>query len=341
MTWGGIEEALLRAILLWVLLTPAALTLLAANLAPRRPSARYVALALMAAQAGVVLVMGVGMLAAATAASLLPPDALVAPMPLDARDLRSMGGWSVLTGLVALGALLPPARQLVARWQPGFSPDNVLHAVSLSLAVIMVGSTLIQGVLVQDLGQATRVDGGIGLSDIWAQGVALTVIGLIGIGWGTRRSWREVWERLGMTPVTGGVARIAATATVALLALDVAYMWLWQRLDPAGAEQIARVSGLLFGDLANVPGALSVGITAAISEEIIYRGALQPRFGLLTTAALFALSHVQYGVSPATVEVFIIGVVLGVVRRRTGLTACMLIHLAYNALNLLLLWQMG
>ncbi|MBK6432580.1 MAG: CPBP family intramembrane metalloprotease [Anaerolineae bacterium] len=53
---------------------------------------------------------------------------------------------------------------------------------------------------------------------------------------------------------------------------------------------------------------------------MIFRGALQPRFGLILTSFLFAVIHVQYGLSPAVVQVFVLGLVLGIIRQRGNLT---------------------
>jgi membrane protease YdiL (CAAX protease family) len=79
-----------------------------------------------------------------------------------------------------------------------------------------------------------------------------------------------------------------------------------------------------------------VGLSAGISEELLFRGAVQPRLGLVVTAFLFAVAHLQYGLSLATVEILIIGLVLGLVRQRTSTTICMIIHASYNTVGTLL-----
>ncbi|MCD6288928.1 MAG: CPBP family intramembrane metalloprotease, partial [Anaerolineae bacterium] len=153
----------------------------------------------------------------------------------------------------------------------------------------------------------------------------------------TRRSLGEVARRLGFRRPSTDMWLASAGLIALLMGLDVTWTYVWGWLDPEGLKTVGQVSKVLFGKMLNVPGALSIGITAALGEEIIYRGALQPRFGLVLTALLFAVSHVQYGITPATLEVFVIGLILGVVRDRYGLAACMLIHFGYNTLNLLLL----
>jgi membrane protease YdiL (CAAX protease family) len=249
--------------------------------------------------------------------------------------LLGLGG--LATGLGALLALIPPVRAAARRLLPAFDAANPVHAVSLSFAAFLVGLTAMQLAMLGDLERLADPGVQVGLAQVWAQGVGLTVVGLAGIGLGTRRSWRGVAARLGITRPAGRTLLVSAIFIVLFMALDFGWALAWQQLDPEGLEAVTRVSGTLFAGLINLPGALSIGITAAVSEEIVYRGALQPRFGLVLTAALFAVSHVQYGLTPAVVEVFVIGLALGLIRRRYDLTTCMVIHFGYNTLNLLLL----
>ncbi len=57
---------------------------------------------------------------------------------------------------------------------------------------------------------------------------------------------------------------------------------------------------------------------------------MQPRFGLIFTTLLFALLHSTYGVSIATLIVFGVGLVLGLLRMRYNTTTAMVAHAVYN-----------
>ena len=70
-----------------------------------------------------------------------------------------------------------------------------------------------------------------------------------------------------------------------------------------------------------------MGVIAAIPEETIFRGVLQPTLqkmlgrwpGILLTAVIFAAYHVQYAFAlPLLVSHFVTGLVLGLLRERTG-----------------------
>jgi len=72
-------------------------------------------------------------------------------------------------------------------------------------------------------------------------------------------------------------------------------------------------------------------VLAGVVEESLFRGALLPRFGIVVTAILFAALHIQYAVSFATLEVFVLGLGLGWLRVRSGSTlTCMVTHAGYD-----------
>jgi CAAX protease family protein len=64
------------------------------------------------------------------------------------------------------------------------------------------------------------------------------------------------------------------------------------------------------------------------------RGALQPRLGLVLTSLLFASLHVQYSWY-GMVVIFLLGMVLGTIRRRTSTTAAMAVHVLYDIVAVL------
>jgi hypothetical protein len=96
------------------------------------------------------------------------------------------------------------------------------------------------------------------------------------------------------------------------------------------------VMNTLFGGLTTILGAIVLGLSAGISEESLFRGAVQPRLGIVTAALLFTIGHLQYGLTAATLEVFVIGLVLGLVRKRANTTMCIIIHAGYNMVGILL-----
>ena len=70
-----------------------------------------------------------------------------------------------------------------------------------------------------------------------------------------------------------------------------------------------------------------------ICEEVLFRGALQPRFGIITTAVLFAAIHTEYGLSIDVITIFLIAIGLGFIRRYANTTACCVCHATYNLVS--------
>ena len=118
---------------------------------------------------------------------------------------------------------------------------------------------------------------------------------------------------LGMVPVVMGVEQLSAQFNIGS--------------DPG----VQKLTEQLLGPLFTTPfGIITLGASAALGEETLFRGAVQPRFGFILTALLFALVHSNYGISMSTLIVFLLGLVLGVVRMRVNTTTTMIIHMVYN-----------
>jgi hypothetical protein len=107
-------------------------------------------------------------------------------------------------------------------------------------------------------------------------------------------------------------------------------------LDPQGLERVGSLSKALLGNFSGFSGALAIGTAAAIGEETFFRGAYQPRMGIVITSLLFASFHVQYGITPATLLILAMSLILGVLRARTSLSVCVLVHFLYNFTTVLL-----
>jgi len=244
-----------------------------------------------------------------------------------------------LTALAAFLPLLPAVRRGVSRLLP-IDPDSAIHTTALTLAVYQIGLSLAQMALIGDLENLTESGLGLTLWDVVFGGVPLALFALAGVGLFIRRDGRSTLDRLGLRRLTWRQLAAAVGITLLFLALDFAVNLAWQEMDPAGYDVLDRVIQNLFGGLVSVVGALALGLSAGISEELLFRGAVQPRLGLLLTSVLFAIGHLQYGLTPATLEVFVIGLVLGLVRNRASTTLCILIHASYNAAGVLLgMWQ--
>jgi membrane protease YdiL (CAAX protease family) len=288
---------------------------------------------------GVLIALNVGVLGYAGLAVLNQLVTMLMPDQVDPAALAT-NWWgvavaSLLTSLVAFLLLIPAARQWLARWLP-FDPDSIVHTTALILAVYQIGLSLGQMALIGNLETLLEADLALTTGDLLLNAVPLLLFALAGVGLFIRRGGRSTLQRLGLFRPTWKHWLAAAGVTLLLLAFDFGARLLWNEVDPSGYDLVARVTESLFGNLASVGGAVALGLSAGISEELLFRGAVQPRLGLLLATVLFAVGHLQYGLSVATLEIFVIGLVLGVMRTRTSTTIAIVIHASYNALGVLL-----
>jgi membrane protease YdiL (CAAX protease family) len=266
--------------------------------------------------------------------------AMIAPLLTVGRPLppANYGGLAITLGLTAvLGALslIPAVRRGVARWLQ-IEPTSCVHTTALAFAVYFVGLTLAQVALIGDLSRLTSVEARLSVLDMLATTLPLALMALAGVGFLMRRDLRATLERLGLRQITARQWGLGILVILLFLAFDYTVLWIWQQLWPDSHTLMGDITANLFSNLVSPLAALAVGLSAGIGEELLFRGALQTRFGLVLTSLLFAVGHAHYGLSPAMVEVFVVGLALGVVRHRTNTTTCVVIHAGYNFLDLIL-----
>jgi membrane protease YdiL (CAAX protease family) len=245
-------------------------------------------------------------------------------------SLLGLGFW--LPSLVGLVLLLRPVRRVAGRLLPQFDPLSTVHAVALSYSTL-IGVNLLAtiGFGIGNLGTSVAGSAYNLLPLLWAQDLASAALALVGVGWLSRRSLRGALGRLGIVPPTPlqTVLGLGLGIVLAIVVLVVEYLASTIGITP-GAD-VERLTEQLLGPLTrSAAGILTMGVAAALGEESLFRGALQPRFGLLFTALLFALLHGTYGLSFATLLVFLVGLILGLARQRANTSTTMILHAVYN-----------
>jgi membrane protease YdiL (CAAX protease family) len=267
--------------------------------------------------------------------------AMTAPLLTAGRPLppAHYGGLAVplgLTGVLGALSLIPAVRRGLAHWLE-IEPTSCVHTTALAFAVYFVGLTLAQVALIGDLSRLTSVEARLSVLDMLATALPLALMALAGVGFLMRRDLRATSERLGLRRIAARQWSLGILVILLFLVFDYTVLWIWQQLWPGSHILMGDITTNLFSDLVSPLAALAVGLSAGIGEELLFRGALQPRFGLVLTSLLFAVGHAHYGLSPAMVEVFVVGLALGLVRRRTNTTTCVVIHAGYDFLDLILL----
>ncbi len=165
---------------------------------------------------------------------------------------------------------------------------------------------------------------------LFVQAGIFVLFALLGVGFPFRRSWRGTLARLGLDVFPPQTLIVVPLSVVTLVSLNFIISIIWTLVDPAGADAISQLSDSLLGDYESLGAGLMLGLLPGISEELLFRGAIQPGLGLVYTSALFATIHLQYALSPATLAVFILGLGMGFLRRHFGTWAAILTHFGYN-----------
>jgi membrane protease YdiL (CAAX protease family) len=109
-----------------------------------------------------------------------------------------------------------------------------------------------------------------------------------------------------------------------------------RRHHPEAIRQQSEFSGQIASSVTTLGLALLIAFTAAVGEEIAFRGALQPIFGLTLTSLLFAVIHVQYTLTPASGLILVLAFTLGWLRLRYNTTVAIIAHFLYNFVLLFL-----
>jgi uncharacterized protein len=271
-----------------------------------------------------VLLMGLVFLAA--------PPSLLAMMALDGGPLLlnwRAAGWS-LVGMGAWGiiASLPPARRLLARVLP-LTVDSPVHALALALSGYLAGNTLLsltQGGLEEMAATAVAAS----VLDIILMQSLFVGVAILGVGLYTRRDLRQTSARLGLLRPTGHQLLVGVGWILVLVVLQAVGGAIWTLIDSSQAELVESISGELLGDITTIADWFLLAAATGAGEELLFRGALQPVFGIGFTSFLFALAHVQYGFTPVTLVVFVIGLILGFIRQRYSTTIAIFVHAGYN-----------
>jgi len=218
----------------------------------------------------------------------------------------------------------------------GFDPSSTVHMTAAVLCIYFLGIQLINFVLGGGLeGIAEAYEEGLTAGDLLLNVVPFVLIPVLGTGLGTRRNWKQVLERLDVRLPTMREFALSLGIAIGLLIFIAIVAAIWMALvsDETYEEQ-TRASEALAESVTSIGIAFLLAVTAAVGEEIAYRGALQPVFGLWPTAIVFTLTHAQYTLTPAWLMIFGVALTFGWVRDRYGTSTAILVHFFYDFIPL-------
>lgn len=243
----------------------------------------------------------------------------------------AMDATIVATGFVGAAVAARPVRQRLSSVL-SVEPENPVHALALTLAVILFGGS-VAIVSFTDVLAADQSQPPLNSADLIFSELPLLILALAGVGLFMRRELGAAVVRLGFVRPTWWQPVLALAAAGVFIAAAQAMFGLSYALDPQLAHRVDASSQHVFGALsATVVGVAMLAVVPGLGEEVLFRGALQPRIGLFATALLFTSTHTEYGLSFVTLAVFVLALGLGFVRKYTNTTTSCVCHIAYNLL---------
>ena len=252
------------------------------------------------------------------------------------------GALQLVAGLICLGLFYVGTDRV-----PGFRRLRVRAPISWLAVVLFFESLAIN--LAPASGQTTVTTTVQHSTETSAESLMLgalpfLAIGIASVGPMVRRSVQEAAERLGLWPLRLPWWLVGIAVGIVLVPLgDKVVEWLNHLSSVQCLQQQQQVQQALTGTARTALEQIGVAVAAGVCEETLFRGALQPRFGIFLSSALWASYHLQYTCNgfPSTSNLYILllGFVFGGLRKAGGLWPAILAHTAYDGWILLGLWS--
>lgn len=261
----------------------------------------------------------------------------------------------VISIVTALMALVPMLRRGFVMALPRLlplEPANNVHVLALffvlSVTILMFVPLLVLGNALfleyARLGEYSQYDPhmdprlGVIAGLIWM--IPCTVVAT---GYGITRTFSQSLERLGVVKPTWRQLLFAVGCPVILIPLFVGFGFAVEHLWNAAGWPVTDAGLLeqLFTDFLTPTAGILLAVGAGVGEELVVRGLLQPRLGILISNLFFTALHAMQYNGDGLLQVFALGMIMGLIRRRSNTVVCIIIHTLYDAAVILLVLLAG
>jgi membrane protease YdiL (CAAX protease family) len=291
--------------------------------------------AIIAAGAGLAVIVGLLSLAGASGGSGSSVDrnqqVVSGALQLAAGGLSLLLFYTGTSRIPGLGNLRPGAP---ISWLAIFLILESLAANFGTISTTTAGGAVSGGTL------TPRPATGPTARDLMLGEVPFLAIAIASVGPVVRRNAVQTAERLGLWPLRLPWWVIGIAAGVILVPVGGFVVELLNHLASASCvAQTSQAEQAIVGVGRTGLEQAGIAIAAGVCEEILFRGALQPRVGVLLSSVVWASYHLQYlcnGLpSPANLYLVLLGLLFGALRKWGGLWPAILAHTVYDALILL------
>jgi uncharacterized protein len=266
---------------------------------------------------------------------------------------KTMTGFFILLGCVAILVIIGLIRSSIPhQWIEHYlykKSDNQLYSYDSTLSVHKLAIMLVIVQVVAVVWTFT-LSGGVGgldfsydtplkaLADLATGALMYVTLALLGVGWLIRRNFKEVSQRLSLRFPTrqDWMMGIAMAIALYMMLLGASAIWTASVSSDVLEQQTAASQQLFEAFNSSLLLGVMLALLTGFSEEILFRGALQPVFGLVPTSIFFTIIHIQYTLTPATIIIFIVSLGFGWLRRHISTTSAIIAHMTYNFIPFLL-----
>jgi membrane protease YdiL (CAAX protease family) len=155
---------------------------------------------------------------------------------------------------------------------------------------------------------------------------------IVCVGYPLRRTLREALARLGLVRPKlwqcGLGVLLVPVIVAAMHGVDHLIETIWGYMNWPRTNESAFDELMEFAR--NPAGAVVIGVTAGLGEELVVRGMLQPRLGIVLSNLFFTSLHALQYNWDGLASVFLIGLALGLVRKYTNTTTSAIVHGGYD-----------
>jgi membrane protease YdiL (CAAX protease family) len=249
------------------------------------------------------------------------------------------GGWLALGIGLGLGLpLLKQFRMALARVTP-MNPDSPVDfsglAILLAMAAYLIYTLIFLPPENGDSGE-TVMSAGATITSLIINVAAFVALAYVAVGYRISRSGREATERLGLRLPNLQAIAVGLAAVVPAFMFSIGGSLLTQWLQPDVVDRLEETITEMTSSVQNPIGAVILGLSTGIGEEVLFRGAIQPRYGIVIASLFWSLLHVQYELTWVVAGLFAMGIILGLIRKHFGTTAAIITHAVYNAIIVLI-----
>jgi len=248
---------------------------------------------------------------------------------------------TVLLSAFSLTVIRSPQLRINLRrfFGTAYNPESAVHLTAIVLIFALVSFTISNFVLsggISGLAESLEVDES-AIPNLILTQVIWILAALLGVGLMIRRGAVAAAARLGLRiPKPEDFNWGLGYGLLSYLGV-IGFVVVWALLtSPEQLAEQTAASQQLAGIFSSIPQVFILSVLIAIGEEMFFRGAIQPVFGIGFTSVFFAVLHTQYTLTPATFALFGVSLVFGWLRQRHSTSAAIIAHFIYNFIQLAL-----